>query len=155
MPSERMRLWVALTRCPASLRLSIASSRMVSSGVMTEVYGQAVSPITRLGRLLPRARRLRTLEEEDANEGYMSASLHELRSGSAAARSCPKGYYERSFSSISSKLAARALDLSTLITTLSSALASILAIFRACFVSVDVMYSLSPASLLRILKETT
>src|SRR5215213_1059850 len=93
-------------------------------------------PVTRLFRHLPRARRLRTLEEEDANEGYMSGSLHELRSGSAAARSCPKGYYERSFSSISSKLAARALDLSTLITTLSSALASILAIFRACFVSV-------------------
>ena len=31
MPSERMRLWVALMRCPASLRLSIASSRTVSS----------------------------------------------------------------------------------------------------------------------------
>jgi hypothetical protein len=33
-----MRLWVALMRCPASLRLSIASSRTVSSSAMTEVY---------------------------------------------------------------------------------------------------------------------
>jgi hypothetical protein len=36
--SERMRLWVALMRCPASLRLSIASSRTVSSLAITEVY---------------------------------------------------------------------------------------------------------------------
>jgi hypothetical protein len=33
-----MRLWVALMRCPASLRLSIASSRTVSSSAMIEVY---------------------------------------------------------------------------------------------------------------------
>src|SRR5918992_1198775 len=31
MPSERKRLWVALMRCSASLRLSIRSSRTVSS----------------------------------------------------------------------------------------------------------------------------
>src|SRR5215210_7719129 len=43
MPCERIRLWVALIRCPASLRLSIASSRMVSSSTMTEVYGQTSS----------------------------------------------------------------------------------------------------------------
>src|SRR5215217_869646 len=36
-----MRLWVAIMRCPASLRLSIASSRTVSSSAMTEVYGRA------------------------------------------------------------------------------------------------------------------
>jgi hypothetical protein len=51
MPSERMRLWVALMRCPASLRLSIASSRTVSSSAMPEVYDQA-SFITRLFRLV-------------------------------------------------------------------------------------------------------
>src|SRR5215218_9502605 len=32
-----MRLWVALIRCPASLRLSITSSRTVSSSAMTEI----------------------------------------------------------------------------------------------------------------------
>ena len=36
-----MRLWVALMRCPASLRLSIASSSTVSSSAMSEVYGRA------------------------------------------------------------------------------------------------------------------
>jgi hypothetical protein len=41
MPCERMRLYVALMRCPASLRLSIASSRRVSSLAMTDVYGHA------------------------------------------------------------------------------------------------------------------
>jgi hypothetical protein len=39
IPCERMRLWVALMRCPASFRLSIASSRTVSSSAMNEVYG--------------------------------------------------------------------------------------------------------------------
>jgi hypothetical protein len=43
IPSERMRLWVALMRCPASLRLSIASSRTLSSSAMREVYEQASS----------------------------------------------------------------------------------------------------------------
>src|SRR5215207_5847232 len=38
-----MRLWVALMRCPASLRLSIASSSTVSSSGMSEVYGRASS----------------------------------------------------------------------------------------------------------------
>src|SRR5215208_2383801 len=46
-----MRLWVALMRCPASLRLSIASSRMVSSSAMVAVYGHSASPITQLFRL--------------------------------------------------------------------------------------------------------
>src|SRR5215216_817816 len=50
MPSERMRLWVALIRCPASLRLSIASSRTVSSSAMTKVYGRAVTVPRRLTR---------------------------------------------------------------------------------------------------------
>jgi hypothetical protein len=36
---ERMGLWVALIRCPASLRLSIASWSTVSSLAMNEVYG--------------------------------------------------------------------------------------------------------------------
>jgi len=39
MPCERMRPWVALMRCPASFRLSIASSRTVSSSAMSGVYG--------------------------------------------------------------------------------------------------------------------
>jgi hypothetical protein len=43
MPCERMRLWVALMRCPASLRLSIASARTVSASAMSEVYGQTSS----------------------------------------------------------------------------------------------------------------
>jgi hypothetical protein len=34
-----MRLWVALMRCPASLRFSIASSSTVSSSAVTKVYG--------------------------------------------------------------------------------------------------------------------
>jgi hypothetical protein len=36
-----MRLWVALMRHPAYLRLSIASSRTGSSSAMIEVYGRA------------------------------------------------------------------------------------------------------------------
>ena len=44
MPCERMRPWVALMRCPASFRLSIASSRTVSSSAMTKVYGRAGLP---------------------------------------------------------------------------------------------------------------
>src|SRR5215207_545919 len=43
IPCERRRFWVALMRCPASLRLSIASSRTVSSSAMAEVYGRASS----------------------------------------------------------------------------------------------------------------
>jgi hypothetical protein len=43
MASERIRLWVALIRCPAYLRLSIASLRTVSSSAMGEVYEQAPS----------------------------------------------------------------------------------------------------------------
>src|SRR5215217_8774277 len=38
-----MRLWVALMRCPASFKLSIASSRTVSSLAMSEQYGRASS----------------------------------------------------------------------------------------------------------------
>src|SRR5688500_11417064 len=41
MPCERMRFWVALILCPASFRLSIASSRTVSSSAMRGVYGRA------------------------------------------------------------------------------------------------------------------
>jgi hypothetical protein len=43
MPSERMRLWVALIRCLAPLRLSIASSRTVSWSATSEVYGRGSS----------------------------------------------------------------------------------------------------------------
>src|SRR5215208_7471576 len=38
-----MRLWVAPIRCPASFKLSIASSRTVSSSAMAKAYGQAAS----------------------------------------------------------------------------------------------------------------
>jgi hypothetical protein len=41
-------------RCPASFKLSIASTRTVSSSAMTEVYGR-YHPTTRLLRLFPRA----------------------------------------------------------------------------------------------------
>src|SRR5215207_11326512 len=56
MPCERMRLWVALIRCPASLRLSITSSRTVFSSAMTEVYGHASSDHSVVG-LLPYKRK--------------------------------------------------------------------------------------------------
>jgi hypothetical protein len=63
MPCERIRLWVALIRCPASLRFSIASSRTVSSSAMTEVYEQASSdhPVV---RLLPHTRLRGSAQEE-------------------------------------------------------------------------------------------
>ena len=67
----------------------------------------------------------------------------------------PQEYYESSLSSISRRLAERAFDLSTLITTLSLVPFRVLAIFRTCFSSVFVMYSLSPVSLLLILRDTT
>jgi hypothetical protein len=63
-------------RCPASLRLSIASSRTLSSSTMTEVYEQAssdhsiVSPLTQ-------AHRLGALEEEEPDEGDLSYNNHE------------------------------------------------------------------------------
>src|SRR5215210_5180980 len=53
MASERMRRWVALIRPPAFFKLSIASSRTVSSPAMTRVYERQAVARERGGRYAP------------------------------------------------------------------------------------------------------
>jgi hypothetical protein len=82
MPCERMRLWVALIRCPASLRLSIASSRTVSSSAMTKVYGQASSAGLASWAILRGAPVLAYARASSNTDSSSEASVYRLRTES-------------------------------------------------------------------------